>query len=82
MKRKPRPEIAERSNEIEHALRCAFCTSEQRDKAQALALLMLGIELLEELGFEREKIRAACDKILDTPLPFDLPDPRAETRGT
>lgn len=79
MRRKPNAEIVARAAEIEAALLNCYQTAPGRDKPHALALIVLGIEMLEELGVERERIRAACDKIVDTPPP---PDPRADTTGT
>lgn len=80
MRRKPSPEIAARACEIEHAHACAFCTAPQRDKSQGLALLVLGVELLEDLGFDRDAIRKACDEVLGASAGDS--DPRADTTGT
>lgn len=78
MRRRPKPEIADRALEIERMIRDVSPRNE-RSHAMGLALLLLGIELLEDLGVEHDAIREVFDKALDAKIPID---PRSDTTGT
>lgn len=78
MRRRPNAEILDRANEIERSLREASPRNE-RTRAQGLALLLVGIEVLEDLGVDHDAIRKVFDRALEAKAPED---PRSDTRGT
>jgi hypothetical protein len=49
------------------------------DRDTGIALVALGLELLQEQGATREMVLSFCERVLDTPAEED---PRGHTGGT